>query len=73
MLTAWTNENREHKRYHKPMKPPPTDPEFVKFTEAMRQIMKVSKAEIQERIDAERKQRRARTSVSHVPVSASKV
>ncbi len=54
------------------MKPPPTDPEFTRFTEAMRQIMKVSKAEIQERMEAEKRENRARTSVSRVPVSASK-
>jgi len=34
------------------MKTPPSDPEFAKFTEAMREIMKVSKVELQRR-DAE--------------------
>ena len=59
-------------RYHNPMKPPPDNPEFAKFTEAMRQIMKVPKAEIQERMEATKTERRARTSVSPAPVSASK-
>jgi len=55
------------------MKPPPDNPEFAKFTEAMRRIMKVPKTEIQERMEATRTERRARTCVSRVPVSPSKV
>jgi hypothetical protein len=31
------------------MKPPPDTPEFTRFTEAMKQIMKVSKVELQKR------------------------
>lgn len=42
-------------RYHIPMKRPPSDPEFVRFTEAMRQIMKVPKTEINRRIAANKK------------------
>jgi hypothetical protein len=37
------------------MKRPPSDPEFVRFTEAMRQIMKVPKTEINRRIAANKK------------------
>jgi len=37
------------------MKPPPDDPEFQRFTQAMREIMKVSKVEIQRRMDAEKR------------------
>ena len=37
------------------MKRPPSDPEFVRFTEALRQIMKVSKTEINQRIAANKK------------------
>jgi len=36
------------------MKPPPKNPEFARFTEAMRGIMKVSKAEITRRSEAEK-------------------
>jgi hypothetical protein len=36
------------------MKPPPDDPEFRRFTEAMRQMMKVSKTEIQRRMEQEK-------------------
>jgi hypothetical protein len=36
------------------MKPLPTNPEFVKFTEAMRAILKVSKVELQRRIEADK-------------------
>jgi hypothetical protein len=36
-------------RYHKPMKKPPDNPEFARFTSAMRHIMSVSKAELQRR------------------------
>jgi hypothetical protein len=55
------------------MKPPPDNPEFAKFTEAMRQIMKVSKAEVQDRMDEKKTERRARTAVSRVPVAPTKV
>ena len=34
------------------MKTPPATPEFARFTAAMRDIMKVSKSEIQARIEA---------------------
>lgn len=44
-------------RYPSPMKPPPDDPEFRHFTEAMRQMMKVSKAEIQKRMEEEKADR----------------
>lgn len=39
------------------MKKPPDNPEFAKFTEAMRHIMGVSKATIREREEAEKKER----------------
>jgi len=48
------------------MKRPPSDPEFARFTEAMRQIMKVSKTEINRRIE-EKKKRKAKPSASRVP------
>lgn len=38
------------------MKPPPDDPEFQRFTQAMREMMKVSKVELQQRM-AEQKQK----------------
>lgn len=37
------------------MKTPPDNPEFARFTEAMRTIVKVSKVEMQRRIDAEKR------------------
>jgi hypothetical protein len=37
------------------MKQPPTDPEFTRFTDAMRKILKVSKAELNERMKAEKR------------------
>jgi hypothetical protein len=37
------------------MKPPPNTPEFARFTRAMRDIMKVSKGEMQRRIKAQKK------------------
>lgn len=36
-------------RYDNAMKTPPENPEFARFTEAMRKIMKVSKVELQKR------------------------
>jgi len=42
-------------RYHSPMKPPPDTPEFAKFTEALKQVLSVSKTEMQERIEAQKK------------------
>jgi len=39
------------------MKPPPDNPEFRKFTAAMRKIMKVSKTEMTRRIEAEKQLR----------------
>ena len=57
--------------YHIPMKTPPDNPEFAKFTEAMRKIMGVSKTELQRRIDAEKKEKQAKRPASPVPVSSS--
>jgi hypothetical protein len=37
------------------MKPPPDDLEFRRFTEAMRHMMKVSKVELQRRMEAEKR------------------
>jgi hypothetical protein len=37
------------------MKTPPKGPEFARFTEAMRGIMKVSKAELQRRMEADKR------------------
>jgi hypothetical protein len=58
------------------MKKPPDNPEFVRFTEAMRHIMGVSKTEIKEREAAEKinkKGKRIKTSsASLVPAFSSK-
>ena len=53
------------------MKKPPDNPEFARFTEAMRGIMKVSKAELQRRMEDEKKGKRIKTSASHAPASSS--
>jgi len=49
------------------MKKPPDNPEFAKFTAAMRHIMGVSKTEMQRRIEDEKKEKRVKTSASPVP------
>jgi len=48
-------------RYDNAVKTPPTDPEFERFTDAMRKIVKVSKVEMQRRIEAQKRTRRAIT------------
>jgi hypothetical protein len=52
------------------MKRPPDSPEFERFTEAMRRIMTVPKANIQKAIKEEK--RKSRTSASHVSAESSK-
>jgi hypothetical protein len=52
------------------MKPPPDNPEFARFTEAMRTIVKVSKTELNNRIEAAR--RKPKTSASPVPAAVPK-
>jgi hypothetical protein len=42
-------------RYDNAMKTPPDNPEFGRLAEAMREIMKVSKTELQRRMEAEKK------------------
>jgi len=39
------------------MKTPPDSPEFAKFTQAMRDILGVSKEELQKRMDEEKQER----------------
>jgi len=46
------------------MKRPPDNPEFARFTEAMRTILKVSKTELNERMKTEK--RKPKTSASRV-------
>jgi len=52
------------------MKKPPDNPEFAKFTAAMRHIMGVSKDTIREREAAEKK-RKAKPSASPAPAASS--
>jgi len=55
------------------MKTPPDTPEFRKFTSAMRDIMSVSKTEMQARIEAQKESgKRLSKPSSRVSVSASK-
>jgi hypothetical protein len=48
----------EANSYHSPMKPPPSNPEFARFTEAMKTILRVPKAEITKRVEAEKTPRK---------------
>jgi hypothetical protein len=52
------------------MKRPPDTPEFARFTGAMRDIFKVSKVEINRRIEAEK--RKPKASASRVSGASSK-
>lgn len=52
------------------MKRPPDNPEFERFTDAMRHLMKVSKADIQQELKA--KKRKPKASASHVSATATK-
>lgn len=53
------------------MKIPPDNPEFARFTEAMKTIVKVSKVELQRRMEAEKRtpkaiaSRASRAAVAH--------
>jgi hypothetical protein len=57
------------------MKPPPDNPEFAKFTDALSKIMRVSKVELQRRIEEEKQEKKAKRSASRAagasPTSAS--
>jgi hypothetical protein len=53
------------------MKPPPDNPEFAKFTDALRKVMSVSKVELQRRIEEEKQAKKAKRSASHVPPASS--
>jgi hypothetical protein len=44
------------------MKQPPSNPEFQKFTQAMRDILKVSKTELQRRAETEKRKPKASAS-----------
>jgi hypothetical protein len=46
------------------MKPPPKGPEFERFSDALRGIMKVSKAELQKRMEAEKRPNASPSSAS---------
>jgi hypothetical protein len=60
-----------HVRYHNGMKPPPDDPQFRKFTDAMRTIMSVSKTELKKR-EAEEKKEKQPSAASPDSASSSK-
>jgi hypothetical protein len=42
-------------RYSNPMKTPPATPEFARFTAAVRDVLKVSKSEMETRIEAHKR------------------
>jgi len=44
------------------MKPPPDNAEFARFTDAMRTIMRVSKADLRRQIEADKKGKRPKAS-----------
>ena len=52
------------------MKRPPSDPEFTRFTDAMRRIMKVSKADIQKDIQTAKRKPKTSAYRAAVPVPA---
>jgi hypothetical protein len=55
------------------MKTPPDNPEFARFTEAMKTIMGVSKAELQERLKAEKATKKGKRSKASPSASPSVV
>jgi hypothetical protein len=57
-------------RYSDTVKPIPQGEEFTRFTTAMRKILKVSKVELQKRLDAEK--RKPKAYASPVSVVSSK-
>ena len=66
------NRARSYDRY---MKTPPATPEFAKFTNAMRDMLKVSPAEMQTRIEAHKEsgKRLSKGSASLGPAASSKL
>jgi hypothetical protein len=58
------------KCYHPDVKTPPDTPEFIKFTQAMSKILKVSKGELLRRIEQEK--REPKTPASHVSAASPK-
>lgn len=63
---------RAHTRYDVRMVKPPDNPEFARFTDAMRRIMRVSKSELTKRMQAEKKGKRSKASASPGSAAASK-
>jgi len=61
-----------HTRYDVRMVKPPDNPEFARFTDAMRRIMRVSKSELTKRMEAEKKGKRSKVSASPGSAAASK-
>ena len=55
------------------MKTPPANPEFARFTEAMKTIMGVSKAELQERLKAEKAAKKGKQSKASSPSASPSV
>jgi len=53
------------------MKSPPKDVEFTRFTDALRGILKVSKSELNRRLEAEKK-RKAKPSASRASAASPK-
>jgi len=50
--------------YDRGMKTPPDNPEFARFTDALKTILKVPKTEMDRRIDAERTSKQSKQSES---------
>jgi hypothetical protein len=57
-------------RYYSRMKTPPDNPEFRRFTSAMRTIMSVSKTTLKKRETKEKKRKRAKRAASPGSVSS---
>jgi hypothetical protein len=62
-------------RYSIPMKTPPATPEFARFTTAVRDILKVSKPELQARMQAQKEigKRLSKGSSSLSPAASAKL
>ncbi len=64
-----------HMDYHLVMKTPPRTPEFDRFTDAVKDILKVSKGEMQTRIEAHKEsgKRLSKGSSSLAPAAAAEL
>ena len=74
-MTGAIRYKARYRCYYFPMKTPPNTPEFARFTTAVRDVLKVSKSEMQTRIEAQRRsgRRLSKGSSSLGPAVAAKL